>query len=510
MLDFSRLGTPTEHGDVLIQPSMNRLLDLARTNHDLLSSYDFDVVDLHVQTVRTRLRDQVCEGCTGPIVMTGHQPEFIHAGVWAKHIAASKLAAAMHAKTVNLVVDSDEAKHTSLAVPRRVGSNIEWTSIPYAHTRRGVPYEDIARLDDRACEQLEAGVRDWMGEMFETSAMPRYFDALSKASDAGDWVDQMIFARRAVERSFGIDMIEHRVAKMWFGPLLGDLIQSAERFAACYNDAIAEYRATYGVRSPNRPVPDLVCDDGRIELPLWLHKPGQPRRRMFVEPGSDRVTVYADAERIGQVSSGELGRWDLASQALQNMSGYAYRPRALSLTLWARVFVGDLFIHGIGGAKYDRITDGIIRRYYNVDPPAMGCVSATMWIDPQGGGSSPDSDADARNRYRDVLFNPQRHVERKADTAELIAARENAAAESIELRANRPKDKSRRRQVFQRIRSLNEQIVRSSPDMRACAERALEQVRTQVSARQASRQREFFFAMLDCSSLQMLCDKFAT
>ena len=54
------------------------------------------------------------------------------------------------------------------------------------------------------------------------------------------------------------------------------------------------------------------------------------------------------------------------------------RPRALTLTLWARLLVCDFFVHGIGGAKYDRITDGIFRRYYRCEPPPYGCVTATL------------------------------------------------------------------------------------------------------------------------------------
>ena len=39
----------------------------------------------------------------------------------------------------------------------------------------------------------------------------------------------------------------------------------------------------------------------------------------------------------------------------------ALRPRALTLTLFARLCVADFFIHGIGGGKYDEVTDRIIR-----------------------------------------------------------------------------------------------------------------------------------------------------
>ena len=37
--------------------------------------------------------------------------------------------------------------------------------------------------------------------------------------------------------------------------------------------------------------------------------------------------------------------------------GVKIRSRALITTLWARLVLGDLFLHGIGGAKYDQVTD---------------------------------------------------------------------------------------------------------------------------------------------------------
>ena len=37
-------------------------------------------------------------------------------------------------------------------------------------------------------------------------------------------------------------------------------------------------------------------------------------------------------------------------------SGVKIRPRAILTTLYSRLFLSDLFIHGIGGAKYDAWT----------------------------------------------------------------------------------------------------------------------------------------------------------
>ena len=60
--------------------------------------------------------------------------------------------------------------------------------------------------------------------------------------------------------------------------------------------------------------------------------------------------------------------------------GQKVRSRALTNTLFARLFLADLFVHGIGGGKYDELTDDIIRRFYGCEPPAFLVLSATRLL----------------------------------------------------------------------------------------------------------------------------------
>ena len=54
------------------------------------------------------------------------------------------------------------------------------------------------------------------------------------------------------------------------------------------------------------------------------------------------------------------------------------RTRALTTTLFARLVLSDLFLHGIGGAKYDQVTDQIVRLFFGFEPPEFATVSATL------------------------------------------------------------------------------------------------------------------------------------
>ena len=51
--------------------------------------------------------------------------------------------------------------------------------------------------------------------------------------------------------------------------------------------------------------------------------------------------------------------------------GVRLRTRALTTTMFARYLLGDLFIHGIGGAKYDELGDEIARGFFGIEPPGV-------------------------------------------------------------------------------------------------------------------------------------------
>ena len=71
--------------------------------------------------------------------------------------------------------------------------------------------------------------------------------------------------------------------------------------------------------------------------------------------------MFAGRELIGECTPNQIDSPDDLAKSLKNMDGWELRPRALTLTIWARLLIADLFVHGIGGAKYDRISDTMRR-----------------------------------------------------------------------------------------------------------------------------------------------------
>ena len=85
------------------------------------------------------------------------------------------------------------------------------------------------------------------------------------------------------------------------------------------------------------------------------------------------------------------------------------RSRALITTLWARLALGDLFLHGIGGAKYDQVTDRLIERFFGLQPPGIMVLSATLHLPvaPPRGMTPDEVRRDPAGTSRDLTFHPE-------------------------------------------------------------------------------------------------------
>jgi hypothetical protein len=223
---------------------------------------------------------------------------------------------------------------------------------------------------------------------------------------------------------------------------------------------------------------------------------------LWIADRKDRLDIYAGEELAGTLSRADLAR--NAPCALASLAPWLIRPRALTLTLWARLLVCDLFVHGIGGAKYDRINDGIFHRYYGCEPPPYACVSATLRLPLPHFPVGPDLAIEAQRRRRDVTYNPQKHV--NGPPADWLAERARLISRSAELRESRG-DRIERREVFNAIREVNDRIARLEADLAGRLEGESRQIRRQLESNELADSREFFYALQPRARLDMLVSR---
>jgi hypothetical protein len=180
------------------------------------------------------------------------------------------------------------------------------------------------------------------------------------------------------------------------------LLADLPRFHEAHNGALADYRRAEGIRSAGRPVPPLARDDEWFEAPLWMWTADDPqRRRVFVRRIGREIELTDRDRRTVRTADAEL----------PPDCKIKFRSRALLTTMFARAELGGLFIHGIGGGKYDELTDEIIRRYFGVESPPFAVVTATRRLPvsrpPRNGD---DVAADERRRLRELAYHPERFV----------------------------------------------------------------------------------------------------
>ena len=92
--------------------------------------------------------------------------------------------------------------------------------------------------------------------------------------------------------------------------------------------------------------------------------------------------------------------------------GIKIRTRALSTTLFARLLLSDLFLHGIGGAKYDQVTNQIAEQFFGFALPEFAAVSATLRLPICCIRiASDEQSADLRQQLRELDYHPERFLD---------------------------------------------------------------------------------------------------
>jgi hypothetical protein len=151
-----------------------------------------------------------------------------------------------------------------------------------------------------------------------------------------------------------------------------------------------------------------------MEVPFWVWTADDPHRRpLFVRCGQKR-TVLRDFQSV-EVDLALTVERDAAAAAEQLRSltdqGIAIRPRALMTTFLIRVLLSDLFIHGIGGAKYDQLTDLLISRFFGGHPPHFLTITGTALFDIPHEQVGIEDIRRVDHLLRELTFHPERHIE---------------------------------------------------------------------------------------------------
>ena len=365
-------------------------------------------------------------------------------------------------------------------------SQIRWMDIRTAHAIRD---EILKVLSARLLMALPLPLSDAFHRWFEV-----WVPALYVAETHGE---AMTVARRRLEEELDLRNLELPVSRLADGNafrlFVAEMLARREDLFAAHNASLAEYRRVYRERSAAQPVPDLGRDGRRMELPFWAWRAGEARRRLWVEAAANgRVVLLADREPIGTLGESEIADATAAAARLARFreAGWKVRPRALSLTLFTHLCLGDVFVHGLGGALYDKVTDVVFERFLGIRAPGIILATCTVHLPLEAYPSTRADLEKARRAVRDWRFNPDRMM------SEAAVSRPEARtliAEKWRLIRDRAPTRDGRSRAYHRVHAVNQALAGLEPDGPPAAEATLARVERELRWNAILRNREYAF-----------------
>ena len=380
---YANWKAPGEDGQILLWPPPDLLLIQTRQNAVALNNADSVLVQgVPVSKLRRDIRSWLGHGDQDqPLIATGHQTELYHPGVWVKLAAINAIADHCGGSALHFAVDTDQPKHLNIRWPGTTLAVTDDPALPTADWSGLLASPSPAHLQTLQAA-YNAACATWD---FEPLLQP-VLDSLRRAClEETNLSAAITNAQHELDWSLGLKHHAMLVSPILFSQtylvFVHHVLSRAGEFAQAYNEALADYRSEAGIASKTRPMPDLQATTDSVEVPFWLDDlANQTRQRAHVQRSGNRwklvvgnQTFELDANIDGEKAARQLGQW-----LRQNQLRFA--PRALTLTTFLRLLVVDQFVHGIGGGRYDQITDRLLFSHFGVEPPHFSVATGTLFF----------------------------------------------------------------------------------------------------------------------------------
>jgi len=499
---------PERSGEALIVPPLNRVPALLAESR----AFRWDgaeVLGVPLGEFRRRARGRalaLAAEYTGtavpsdnrPLVVMGHQPLLFHPGVWFKYLLLTRLAATAPAAGLHLIVDTDATGPVGADVPD------EHDGLHRAHETLvdlapDVPLEAAPVPEPAVWTAFVERVRTHLAAVRPSSLAARFdtwAGGIGEARGAlslGAWLARL---RRRYEAQAGapgyLELPMSRLADTAeFRAFALHVLRAPDELVRVYNGQLEAYRRAHRLRSSANPFPNLTRDGGRVEAPFWVVRDGR-RRELHVSRADGRLTLSVGADAIATIPTDPSGVEALAEQ------GVALRPKAIGLTMFARLCLGDLFIHGVGGGRYDRVTDAIASELFGCPPSPYLVATATLHL-PLAAEASAAARRALERRLMDLRHNPDRHLAETTDAQRGLIAEKWELIRAVDAMRPGPD----RRAATRRIRAINASLAAALASEVAGAEARLARLGA-ADGESAAESREYPYFLFDPAEVAAL------
>ena len=454
--------------EIVMDGTLESLKDkmLSYQQHKGKSPIGFDLKEY--QDLKKKLREEVFQilGLASPkntLIITGHQPDFQHPGIIFKDLLAWKLAVISDSTVLHLIVDTDRFE-VNYHYPVKLEEK-------YASTRKvfigGRDYGIFknTKMNERDRERFNSV----MEESYENL---KYFVSENCLLESEAYTKRILSAchkivplqfvlseiKQDFYKSRGIHIHNLPVSKLVeleaFQIFAKKVCERRSEFNKIFNFHLASYREVHKIKNKAQPLPNLEEN----EYPFWVYDKSVAKRfPMKSYPASLPIL-----------------------------------PRAITLTMFVRLFLSDLFIHGTGGGRYEAVSDKVINDFFQMEASPYSVATATMHLNENENPENGFMDRRTiEGKLRDFRFSPDRFLE--AENPLYLKKRE--------LIAQWSNPNSDRKKLHQETKNLNSIIRQSISSVKEELELRKTKLPIILQTKEALRTRSFPFYYYDMQEL---------
>lgn len=368
-----------------------------------------------------------------PVLMSGHQAALWHPGILAKWIAMNAAAERLPScETIWLSVDQDDNEGATLRLPARRDGALQALDVKLASSLTPPGTPTASRPTVRSGPLTASLSESDITPASVRAHIPNLAQAIDYFSSTSSLAEQLTLTTAKFVRWFELErtsptelLFASDLSKTTaFRDILARMTGDPASCIATYNQAVMQ-----AADADLRPL-TVNTARNRFELPLWLLRPGEPRRKMH----SDELATLSEADRA------------------------RLAPRALLMTGLIRAYGCDLFVHGTGGEKYDLATERWFSTWLGLPLAPMVAASATLTL-PLADGPIPTPAHVAKAAWR---LQHARHHPAALNLPELQSQKDVLVAS---IRAAKL-SKQDARQLYRQLSALLDQArIDGAPDL---------------------------------------------
>ncbi|MFC1782974.1 hypothetical protein ACFL02_05250, partial [Planctomycetota bacterium] len=209
------------------------------------------------------------------------------------------------------------------------------------------------------------------------------------------------------------------------------------------------------------------------------------------------VCLYRDQYEVGRMQGEKKQDRAVQLRNILQKSGFFLRPKAVPLTLFVRLFLADWFIHGVGGALYEDITDNLINNYFKLKPLTFGVVTATVRLPLIKPKNHDDDIAALNHKLHNIRHNPEKYIDDATGQSNAVQTLISAKKTLLDQIKRPGLTKEDKRLKWDRLQQTNVLLRKHTRSAVENIEKRIERAHKYNTSIKVCNYREYFFGLFD-------------